>query len=95
MTATMEKPPTASQPEPSGGARRFLSTGWLVLSVLVVWLLGWAIFHGTATLELGGAELTGFQIWLNELRDAFDSARQGSFFFQGTCLRSQGEMLKR
>ena len=82
MTATLEKPPTASQPEPGGGARRFLSTGWLVLSVLVVWLLGWAIFHGTATLELGGAELTGFQIWLNELRDAFDSARQGSFFFQ-------------
>src|SRR3954447_6135676 len=35
-----------------------------------------------ATLELGGAELTGVQRWLNEIRDAFDSARQGSFFFQ-------------
>ena len=52
-----------------------------MLGVLVVWVLGWAIFQGTATLELAGAELTPFQIWLNELRDAFDSARQGSFFF--------------
>ena len=44
-------------------------------------MLGWAIFQGTATLELAGAELTPFQIWLNELRDVFDSARQSSFFF--------------
>src|SRR6185312_770317 len=83
MTATLEKPPTASGPEPGGGrAARSLSTPWQVLIVLVVWVLGWAIFRGTDTLELGGAELTGFQTWLNELRDAFDSARQGSFFFE-------------
>jgi glycine betaine/proline transport system permease protein len=83
MTATLEKTPTASGPEPvDRGARRFLGTGWQILGILVVWVLGWLIFMGTATLELGGAELTGFQIWLNEIRDAFDSARQGSFFFQ-------------
>jgi glycine betaine/proline transport system permease protein len=83
MTATLEKAPTAPGPEPeTGGARRFLGTGWLLLGIVVVWVLGWLIFQGTATLELGGAELTGFQIWLNEIRDAFDSARQGSFFFQ-------------
>jgi glycine betaine/proline transport system permease protein len=83
MTATLEKPPTASEPEP-GGARgaRSLSTGWQALIVLVVWVLGWLVFQGTSTLELGGAELTGFQMWLNDIRDAFDSARQGSFFFQ-------------
>ena len=82
MTTTLEKPPTASGPEPVGaGARRFLGTGWLVVGVLIVWLIGWAIFQGTATLELAGAELTPFQIWLNEVRDAFDSVRQSSFFF--------------
>ena len=83
MTTTLEKPPTASEPEPvAPGARRFLGTGWLLLGIVVVWLVGWLLFQGMATLELGGAELTGFQIWLNELRDVFDSARQGSFFFQ-------------
>ena len=81
MTATLEKPPATFEPEVSG-LRRFLGTGWLLLGIVVVWVLGWLIFQGTATLELGGAELTGFQIWLNEIRDAFDSARQGSFFFQ-------------
>lgn len=83
MTATLEKPSKAPEPE-RGGAReaRSLSTPWQVLIVVVVWVLGWAIFRGSATLEIGGAELTGFQTWLNELRDAFDSARQGSFFFE-------------
>jgi glycine betaine/proline transport system permease protein len=83
MTATLEKPPTASEPAPEGGrGAGLLSTRWLALGVLVVWVLGWVIFRGTATLELGGAELTGFHNWLNGIRDAFDSARQGSFFFE-------------
>ena len=59
-----------------------LSPGWLLLAVLVVWVLGWLFFRGTATLEIGGAETTGFHNWLNGIRDAFDSARQGSFFFE-------------
>ena len=45
-------------------------------------MLGWAIFRGTATLEIGGADLTGFHLWLNGIRDAFDEARAGSFFFE-------------
>lgn len=83
MTATLEKPSTASEPEPEGaGAGRFLTNGRIALVTLVVWVLGWLLFRGIATLELGGAELTGFQNWLNGIRDAFDSARQGSFFFE-------------
>jgi glycine betaine/proline transport system permease protein len=58
------------------------STRWLALGVLVVWVLGWVIWRGTATLEIGGAELTGFHRWLNGVRDGFDSAREGSFFFE-------------
>jgi glycine betaine/proline transport system permease protein len=83
MTATLEQPPTASGPSPGGGrALRMPSTRWLLLGVLVIWVLGWAIWRGTATLEIGGAELTGFQHWLNEVRDSFDAAREGSFFFE-------------
>jgi glycine betaine/proline transport system permease protein len=83
MTTTLEKPPTASEPEPdSAGGARLLSGGRLALGVLVVWVLGWVVFRGTATLEIGGAELTGFHNWLNGIRDAFDAARQGSFFFE-------------
>jgi glycine betaine/proline transport system permease protein len=58
------------------------STRWLAVGVLVVWVLGWVIWRGTATLEIGGAELTGFHRWLNGVRDGFDSAREGSFFFE-------------
>ena len=83
MTATLEKPSTASAPEPEeGGRSRMPGSRWLALGVLVVWVLGWVIFRGTATLEIGGAELTGFHSWLNGIRDAFDAARQGSFFFE-------------
>ena len=81
MTTTLERPPTA--PPPAGGpARRTVSNGRLMLGVLVVWLLGWVIFRGTATLEIGGADLTGFHRWLNGIRDGFDQARAGSFFFE-------------
>jgi glycine betaine/proline transport system permease protein len=83
MTTTLEKPPTASEPEPDDAkGTRMPATRWLALGVLVVWVLGWMLFRGTATLEIGGAEVTSFHNWLNGIRDAFDSARQGSFFFE-------------
>jgi glycine betaine/proline transport system permease protein len=81
MTTTLERPPTASAPG-SGRAKPMLTNGRLLLGVLVVWVLGWAIWRGTATLEIGGADLTGFHLWLNGIRDRFDEARAGSFFFE-------------
>jgi glycine betaine/proline transport system permease protein len=81
MTATLERPPTASEPSPGGRARRLPGAGLQLLGVLVLWVLGWAIFHGQATLEIGGAELTDFHRWLNGVRDGFDEARADSFFF--------------
>ncbi len=82
MTATLERPPTASEPSPgSGRALRLPGTRWQLLAVLVVWVLGWAIWRGQATLEIGGAELTDFHRWLNDVRDGFDAARADSFFF--------------
>ena len=62
MTTTLERPPTAARsrhPVAAGRGGGRAPACWL-LGVLVVWVLGWAIFRGTATLELGGAELTGF-----------------------------------
>jgi glycine betaine/proline transport system permease protein len=80
MTTTLERP-TAP---PGGGdrKRRMPGRGWQLLGVLVVWVLGWAIFQGRATLEIGGADLTDFHLWLNGIRDAFDEARADSFFFE-------------
>jgi glycine betaine/proline transport system permease protein len=83
MTTTLERPSTASGPPPGKGvAARLPGNGRLMLGVLAVWVLGWAIFRGTATLEIGGADLTGFHRWLNGIRDGFDQARAGSFFFE-------------
>jgi glycine betaine/proline transport system permease protein len=81
MTTTLQRP--AAPPRGSGPAtRRTPGRGWLLLGVLVVWVLGWTIWRGTATLEIGGADLTGFHLWLNGIRDGFDQARAGSFFFE-------------
>ena len=81
MTTTLERGPTVP-PQESGRPTRMPGNGRLMLGVLVVWVLGWAIFRGTATLEIGGADLTGFHRWLNGIRDGFDEARAGSFFFE-------------
>jgi glycine betaine/proline transport system permease protein len=79
MTTTLERP---AAPPGDRGKRRMPGRGWQLLGVLVVWVLGWAIFQGTATLEIGGADLTDFHLWLNSIRDAFDEARADSFFFE-------------
>lgn len=81
MTATLERAPAASPP-PEAPVRRTLAVRWQFLIVLAVWVIGWVIWRGQATLAIGGAELTGFHRWLNDVRDGFDSAREGSFFFE-------------
>lgn len=52
------------------------------MGIVVAWLVLWATLRGLDTLELGGAETTDFQLWLNSVRDAFDTARTNSFVFQ-------------
>ncbi|MGO4585582.1 ABC transporter permease [Arthrobacter sp. 2RAF6] len=53
-----------------------------IVGIVVAWLVLWATLRGLDTLELGGAEETDFQLWLNSVRDAFDAARTNSFVFQ-------------
>lgn len=56
---------------------------WALLAIFAVWIAGWALLKGRATLELPVQELTGFQEWLNELRDAVDQAKfEGSPLFK-------------
>jgi glycine betaine/proline transport system permease protein len=56
---------------------------WLsIIGVLAIWRIGLAIFRGEDTLEIGGAELTGFHEWLNDVRDDFDAQRDTNFFFK-------------
>jgi glycine betaine/proline transport system permease protein len=43
-----------------------------------VWVAGWALFKGTATLAIGGAELTGFHRWLLGVRDSFERQRESN-----------------
>ena len=52
--------------------------GWAIAAVLAVWVAGWALFKGTATLAIGGAELTGFHRWLLEVRDSFERQRESN-----------------
>ena len=68
------------RPRPSAG-RPDAGLRWQLLAVFVVWLLGWALWRGRATLA-PGAELTDFQLWLNSVRDAFDRRPRDSFFFE-------------
>ena len=80
MSATRLPKVETPAADPSGGYPR-LKTGWALVGLVVVWVAGWALLRGTNTLELGGAQLTDFHRWLNEVRDDFDAAREGNWFF--------------
>lgn len=82
MTATLsalEHPQAPPQlVEESVDRRR----SWALLAVLVLWVVGWAIFKGRFTLELPVAQLADVQVRLNELRDSVEGARNSNFFFE-------------
>ena len=82
MTATAERPPVATRPErpstkPSGRTARWRR--FALPAVLVVWVVGAIVLQGVQTLALPRADLTPFHVWLNDIRDRFDLAREDSF----------------
>jgi glycine betaine/proline transport system permease protein len=81
VTATLEKPvrkrPGAPKPVTRGTP---MLTRVGVPVVLALWIVLGVLLSGRYTLALGGAELTGFQKWLNGVRDSFDVARETSWF---------------
>ncbi|MBA2416442.1 MAG: ABC transporter permease subunit [Geodermatophilaceae bacterium] len=83
MTAVVERPAAPGPPEPLASTPQqkpepVRRTGVLLGAILGIWVLGWLLFQGVATLPLGRATLTGFHTRLNELRDSFDAARDSN-----------------
>ncbi|MDQ3465774.1 MAG: ABC transporter permease subunit [Actinomycetota bacterium] len=83
MTAVVERPAAPGPPEPLASTPQqkpepVRRTGVLLGAILGIWVLGWLLLQGVATLPLGRATLTGFHTRLNELRDSFDAARDSN-----------------
>lgn len=77
-------PPAATkeeQPYVDPVAKRH--TGKKLLVVLAFWLLCYVFLKGRNTLELPAAELTGFQDWLNSVRDWVTGPGANNWFFHG------------
>ncbi len=79
-TAPPQAPRQRVEDAPAGpgaldGVRRWYAVG----VVLVLWVLGWALFKGKQTLEIGVAENTDFHRWLLDVRDSVESQRESNF----------------
>ncbi|MFI5959966.1 ABC transporter permease [Cryptosporangium sp. NPDC051539] len=57
------------------------SRGWTVVGIFVVWLIGYAAFHGKQTLALAPADITGFHSSLNDLNDSVGANRNSNPLF--------------
>jgi glycine betaine/proline transport system permease protein len=66
---------------PRAAARTKLSRGWQVVGLIVVWLVGFAVFHGKQTLELAPADLTTVHEKLNDLNDTISANRNSNPLF--------------
>jgi glycine betaine/proline transport system permease protein len=85
VTAT---PPRGSELEnkeeqPRTVTREKRYTGWKLLAVAVVWVVGWRVFHDKDTLAVPFQQLNGFHTWINDLRDNIQASAQTNWFFHG------------
>src|SRR3954467_12640402 len=84
MTTTTVRPPVEAAAPETGGkpprrAASLLQPRIGIPIVLVVWILGSLLLSGQQTLAIGRAQLTGFQTWLNGVKDSFDLHREDNF----------------
>lgn len=86
---TVTTPPPESKPQtkvveeqPFVAEEKQRHTRLLLLVTFVAWIVGWALWKGSDTLAIGGAELTDLHRWLNDVRDDFDNARDSNFILQ-------------
>lgn len=72
---------TGAHTSASSGARR-MPARWLMLAgVLAVWLIGWLVFNGKNTLQLGETDTTHFQRSLNSFSNNIGNNRNSNPFF--------------
>ncbi len=87
MTAVDTAEPAASPPtkeeQPRTLAREKHYTGWKLLAVAVVWVVGWRVFHDKDTLATPFQQLNDFHTWINDLRDNIQASAQTNWFFHG------------
>ncbi len=88
MTAVETAPePSAAPPpkeeQPRSVARDKRHTGWKLLAIAVVWVVGWSLLKGQNTLYVPFQQLNGFDTWINGLRDDIQAAAQTNWFFHG------------
>jgi glycine betaine/proline transport system permease protein len=57
------------------------SRGLGVVAVLVLWLIGWAVFRGRATLALDTADVTPLHTRINDLKASIDAGRNTNPLF--------------
>jgi glycine betaine/proline transport system permease protein len=74
-------PPKEEQPRAVAHEKRH--TGWKVLAIAVVWVVGWRVFHDQNTLATGFQQLNDFHRWINDLRDDIQASAQTNWFFHG------------
>ncbi|HEX3929794.1 MAG TPA: ABC transporter permease subunit [Nocardioides sp.] len=58
-------------------------TGYKLLVVLAVWVVGWLIFRGQNTLAIPFNQLNWFSTWINHVRDDVQAALPTNWFFHG------------
>ena len=73
--------PKEEQPYVDPVGKRY--TGPKLLAVLAVWVVGWLIFRGKATLAIPFNQLNWFSTWANRLRDDVQAALPHNWFFHG------------
>lgn len=84
MTVLQTPPPAATPPtkeeQPRTVTHKSRHTGALLAGVLVIWLVGWRVFHGQDTLAVPFQQLNGFDRWVNDLRDNIQASAQTNWF---------------
>ena len=88
MTAVDTAPEPAAAPPPKEEQPRIVTrdkrhTGWKLLGIAVVWVVGWSLLKGQNTLAVPFQQLNSFDTWINGLRDDIQAAAQTNWFFHG------------
>ena len=75
--------PLIKEEQPRAAPVERRRTGLKLGGVAVVWVVGWLLFRGHATLATPFQQLNGLHTWINDLRDNIQASAQTNWFFHG------------